>query len=92
MVVRHQKGPLAEERLRYLAFHAEQQMSPLTLQGIARYTLVVAKALCLADRPGELITQHEIGVEAARWAIISPQHPPGRLQTELGPITRITHF
>jgi hypothetical protein len=24
VVVRHQKGPLAEERLRYLAFHAEQ--------------------------------------------------------------------
>ncbi len=67
-LVRHQKGPLAEERLRYLAFHAERRMSPLTLQGIARYTLVVARALRLADRPGELITQHEIEVEAERWA------------------------
>jgi hypothetical protein len=43
VVVRHQKGPLAEERLRYLVFHAEQQMSQLTLQGVARYTLIVAK-------------------------------------------------
>ncbi len=73
LLVRHQKGPLAEERLRYLAFHAEQQMSPLTLQGIARYTLVVAKAFRLADRSGELITQHEIEVEADRWARRHPK-------------------
>src|SRR5438132_14000194 len=67
VVVRHQKGPLAEERLRYLTFHAEQQMSLLTLQGIARYTLIVARTLRLCDRPGELIAQHEIEVEAERW-------------------------
>jgi hypothetical protein len=48
------------------AFHAEQQMSLLPLQGIA--TLVVARALRLADLPGELITQHQIEVEAERWA------------------------
>ena len=79
VVVRHQKGPLAEERLRYLAFHAEQQISPLTLQGIARYTLVVARALRLADRPGELITQNEIEVEAERWANRLPKWPTMRL-------------
>ena len=75
VLARYRDGPLAEERLRYLTFHAEQQMSLLTLQGIARYTLVVARALRLADRPGELITQHEIEVEAERWANRVPKWP-----------------
>lgn len=79
VVVRHQKGPLAEERRRYLAVHAEQQMSLLTLQEIARYTLIVAKALRLADRPSELITQHEIEVESERWAHRLPKWHTTRL-------------
>jgi site-specific recombinase XerD len=68
VVARHRNGPLAEERCRYLAHRAEQQASMLTLRGIAFYTLVVAKALRLADRPGELITREEIEVAAKRWA------------------------
>jgi integrase/recombinase XerD len=66
-LARQRNGPLVEERRRYLAHCAEQQMSPRTLRGIAIYTLVVAKALRLADRPGEVVTRAEIEAEADRW-------------------------
>jgi integrase/recombinase XerD len=79
VVVRHQNGPLARERLRYLAFQAEQQMCPLTLQGMAGYILIVARSLRLADRPRELITEHEIEVEAERWANRQPKWHRTRL-------------
>jgi integrase/recombinase XerD len=65
-LVRQRTGPLAEERSRYLALCAEQQMSPATLQHIARYTLVITEALHLAERPGELLTRAEIEAEADR--------------------------
>lgn len=66
-IARHQNGPLAEERRRYLAYCAEQQMSLETLGHIARNTLIVARALRLSERPGELITRAEIVAEAHRW-------------------------
>lgn len=66
-LARHRNGPLAEERRRYLAHCAEQQMSWDSLQHIASYTMVVAKALRLAQRPGELITRAEIAAAAERW-------------------------
>src|SRR5207237_5862047 len=69
------KGPLAEERLRYLVHCAEQQMCPGTLRRIAIYTLVVAKALRLADRPGELVTRPAIEAQADRWANRHPRPP-----------------
>ena len=67
VLARQRNGPLAEERRRYLAHCAEQQMSRRTLRDIARYTLLVAEALRLAERPGELITRAEIEAEADRW-------------------------
>jgi integrase/recombinase XerD len=67
-LARHRNGPVAEERRRFLAHCTQQRMSFLSVQKIAEYTLTVAKALRLADRPGELITKNEIEVEAARWA------------------------
>jgi integrase/recombinase XerD len=67
-LARHRDGPLSEERRKYLAHCASQQMAVLTLRHIAIYTLVVVKVLHLADRPGELITAEEIEVEAKRWA------------------------
>jgi integrase/recombinase XerD len=79
VLARHRNGPLAEERCRYLAHRSAQQASLLTLRAIAIYTLVVAKALRLADRPGELITLDEIEVEAKRWAYRQPQPPTMRL-------------
>jgi integrase/recombinase XerD len=42
-------------------------MSPVTLGHIARNTLIVAKVLRLAERPGEVITRAEIEAEADRW-------------------------
>jgi len=66
-LARHRNRPLAEDRRRYLAHCAEQQMSPVTLGHIARNTLIVAEVLRLAERPGELITRAEIESEADRW-------------------------
>jgi len=63
----HRNGPLAEERRRFLAYCAEQQISWDVLRRIANYTLVIAKALRLAKRPGELITRAEIKAAADRW-------------------------
>jgi integrase/recombinase XerD len=67
VLARHQNGPLADERRRYLANCAEQRLSWRTLQAIALYTLVVAEALRMAERPGECITRTEIETEADRW-------------------------
>jgi site-specific recombinase XerD len=66
-MARHQNGPLAEERRRYLAHCAKQQMSLETLGQIARNTLIVATILRLADRPRDRITRTEIAAEADRW-------------------------
>jgi site-specific recombinase XerD len=72
-LTRQRNGPLAEERLRYLVHCAEQQMSRRTLRGIAIYTLIIAEALRLADRPGELVTRAEIEAGAGRWANRHPK-------------------
>lgn len=77
-LARQRNGPLAEERRRYLVHCAEQRMAPRTLRLIAIYTLVVAKALRLADRPDELVTRAEIEAEADRWADRRPQPPAMR--------------
>lgn len=66
-IARHQNGPLAEERRRYLAHCAEQRMSRETLGQIARTTFIVAKALRLSERPHEQIARAEIVSEAHRW-------------------------
>jgi hypothetical protein len=52
------------------------------LQGIARYTLAVAKPLRLADRPGELIPRSEIEAEADRW-VSRPGRPPAIYESRL---------
>ena len=72
-LARQRNGPAAEERRRYLAHCAEQQMARRTLRLIALYLLIVAKALRLADRPDELITRAEIEAEAHRWANRRPR-------------------
>ena len=77
-LARQRHGPLFEERLRYLSHGAEQQMARRTLRGIAIYLLIVAKALRLADRPGELISRDEIEAAANRWANRRPKPPQMR--------------
>lgn len=74
-LARQRNGPLAEERRRYLTHCAEQQMAQRTVRSIAIYTLLVAKALRLAERPNELITRTEIEAEADRWANRQPKPP-----------------
>jgi site-specific recombinase XerD len=74
-LARQRNGPLAEERCRYLVHCASQQLARRTLQFIASYILIVAKALRLADLPGELIPRAEIEAEAHRWANRQPKPP-----------------
>jgi integrase/recombinase XerD len=78
-LARHRNGPLSEERRRYLAHCTAQQMTVWTRRHIANYILVVAKALRLADRPGELITAEEIEAAAQRWAGHRSQQPKGQV-------------
>lgn len=61
-------GPLPEERLRYLAHCANQQMAQESLRKIAQCMLIIAKVLRLQERPGERITATEIHAEVDRWA------------------------
>ena len=77
-LARQRDGPLAEERRRYLVHCAEQQMAHKTLRDIAIYTLVVAKALRLAERPGELITGEEIEAEQTAGRTAAPRPPAMR--------------
>src|SRR5687768_15514022 len=74
-LARQRNGPLAEERLRYLAHCAGQQMAAVTLRHVASFTLLIAKALRLAERPGEVITRAEIEAEARRWVERRPSSP-----------------
>ena len=77
-LARQRNGPLAEDRRRYLSHCAEQQMSRRTMRSIALYTLIVAEALRLAERPGESITRAEIEAEADRWFNRRPE--PARMR------------
>ena len=67
VLARQRNGPLAEERLCYLTYCAEQQMSRETLRRIARYTLLAAEFLRLAKRPSEAITHGEVEAEVGHW-------------------------
>jgi integrase/recombinase XerD len=73
VLARLENGPLAEDRRRYLSHCAEQRMAPQTLGDIARFTLRVAEALRLAERPSEVITRSEIEAEAERWVNRLPE-------------------
>jgi site-specific recombinase XerD len=42
-------------------------MSRRTLRSIARYTLILAEALRLAERPGEVVTRAEVEAAVDRW-------------------------
>lgn len=68
VLARQSNGPLAEDRRRFLTFCAERQVSPRSLQHLARCILVITEALHLAERPGEFITPAEIEAEVDRRA------------------------
>jgi integrase/recombinase XerD len=79
----HRGGPLAAERERFLSHCAEQQVSLGTLRRIASYTLVIAKALRLAKRPGELVTRAEIEAAVDRWVKRRSRQPRRRKSRRL---------
>jgi site-specific recombinase XerD len=81
---RQRNGPLAEERLSYLTRCAEQQMTRRTLRSIARYTLIAAEVLRLANRPGELITRAEVKAEVDRWLAHRSRRSTARQSRLLG--------
>lgn len=92
-LARQQNGPLAEERRRYLAHCAEQQVAFETLRGTASYILAVAQELHLAERPGELITFDEIEAAAGRWVNRPrPREKELRLHTFTGHAVRWLTF
>lgn len=79
-----QTGPLAEERLRYLAHCAALQMTPGALRVVAVYTLIIAKMLRLADQPGQLVTRAEIKAGADRYVKLSNRRHPNRPEKRKG--------
>ncbi len=85
MTKRQWDGPLAEDRCRYLAHCAAQQMTRGSLRGIAINTLVIAKTLRLAARPEELITLREIEAGADRYvSLANRRRQPSRPEKRRG--------
>jgi len=83
-------SPLVEERRAYLIHLAGQGTARSTLRRTARYLVAIAESLCLADRPGELITAAEIRERAALWA--SSHRPRPTLQTSPAVRPRFIRF
>lgn len=75
---------MVEERRRYLAHCAEQQMSHRTLRSIARYTLIAANALRLAERTGELVARTEVKAEVDGWLARRSRRSTARQSKLLG--------
>jgi hypothetical protein len=59
-------------------------MSRRTLRSIARYTLIAAKLLHLAERSGELVTRAEVKVEVDRWLTRRPRRSKAQQARLLG--------
>jgi integrase/recombinase XerD len=74
-LARHQNGPLAEERRRYLSHRADQGMAHNSLRCIASHLLASIQYLRLADRPCETILYAEIEEKANLWAKRLPRPP-----------------
>lgn len=96
-VARHRAGPLAEERLAFLAHLARQGMSRWALQKFAFHTLEGAQALRLAERPHETIAAAEVEQQASRWAqrgrrTSQPSNPPLARQRFICHVTQWLQF
>jgi len=66
IVARHQSGPFAEARERFLNHRASQGLARATLQGYAQELLVVAERIDITI--GEAIGSSAIAAAAERWA------------------------
>jgi site-specific recombinase XerD len=68
VLARHQDGPAAEERERYLVHRAScDGVAPSTLLRVARETLAVARQIDLSH--GDSVTPGDIAAAAQRWAM-----------------------
>jgi integrase/recombinase XerD len=68
VLARHQGGPAAEERERYLVHRADcDGVAPATLLRIARETLAIARQVDLSH--GGSVTPGDIAAAAQRWAM-----------------------
>ena len=76
VLARHQEGPAAEARQRFLNHCSDQGMARATLLRNAREVLVIADRIDVAA--GRTITRQEIEGAADRWAI--DQHKRRRVQ------------
>lgn len=70
---RQLNAPLLEERLRYLAYRAEQATSHVTLYQIAFYQLIIIEYLHLEEN-GHTYTFKEIETAAKRWEYHQKRH------------------
>jgi hypothetical protein len=66
VLARHEAGPAAEERDRYLVHLASEGIARTTLRGIAPELLIVARWIDLSR--GKRITLQDIDAAARRWA------------------------
>jgi hypothetical protein len=66
VLARHQAGPAAADRERYLAHCAGQGAAPQTLLRIARELLVVAERIDVTA--GTSVTRSDIDAAARAWA------------------------
>lgn len=73
-IAQHERGPMAEERRRFLAHLAEGGAHPTTLRGTAFYLLGVASRMHLAGERKVCIA--EVEAEAKQWAHRHPLWKP----------------
>jgi integrase/recombinase XerD len=67
-LARHRTGPLAQERLTYLRYSSARGTTRGTTGGTARYILLTANLLRLAERPGVAISYEELQETVVLWA------------------------
>ena len=73
---RQLNAPLLEDRLRYLAYRAEQETARTVLCEISTYQPIIIKYLHLKNN-GQIITLKELETAANRWARHQIQHSKG---------------
>jgi integrase/recombinase XerD len=66
VLARHQAGPVAEERDRYLVHRAREGIARATLRRVAAELLIVARWIDLSH--GKRVTLQDIDAAARRWA------------------------
>jgi integrase/recombinase XerD len=87
---RHIQTPLLQERLQYLQYWADQNMSLHTLKSIAQYLLRIVEYLHLEKY--RVVTLAEIEKAATRWAKYQYNHPQKKAPFSKTGKTRFTWY